>query len=458
MTAGQQGPPLDRPPVGRLTRWWGRVTIVIYHLLFAVFLIVTLPVLVWRFLFDKRYRSGLLHRSGRVDPSPPGSRCIWVHGVSVGEVKGAGTLIERLRAEHPELEVVVSTTTPTGQQVARDAYPDTRIIYYPLDLGWCPGRALDRIRPECVLLMELEVWPNFLQAAADRGLPIAVINGRISESSFRGYRLVRWLLPQFRYIALYCVQIEVYRQRLAALGIDAARIPVTGNMKYDSVSLKTAPATSARLRAWLTPAGDGARVLVCGSTHGREDEWIAEAVRGLSRPDRVVRLVTVPRHPERAPAVVDTLRNLGYRVLRWSELTDDLPRLGAADAIVVDVVGRLEEFYGACDVAYVGGSLVPHGGQNMIEPAALGRAVAFGPHTENFRTDVDLLLAADAAVRIESVDGLGPVLARLLDDEGECVRLAERAREVIRSNQGATDRTYRLLRPLIEWSGRAQAR
>ncbi|MCA8943454.1 MAG: 3-deoxy-D-manno-octulosonic acid transferase [Planctomycetes bacterium] len=430
---------------------WGALSLVLYHSLFGVLGLLLSPVFAWRFVFDARYRTGLRERTGRVDPTPAGQDCVWIHGVSVGEVKAAASLIDRLRREFPELEIVVSTTTTTGRKVAREMYPDVRVIYYPLDFGWFPGRALDRIRPSCVLLMELEIWPNFLWASARRGIPVAVINGRISERSYRGYRLVLRLLPQLRYTDLFCVQIDAYRDRLTALGISPERVVVTGNMKYDGVLLKSPPRDSNGLRRWLS--ADGRKVLVCGSTHGREDEWVAMAVDELrNRTGETIRLVTVPRHPERAPTVVDALVTLGFEPVCWSACDDGsrLPELSDRSVVVVDTVGRLESFYGVCDVAFVGGSLVPHGGQNMMEPAALGKPVVFGPHTENFRADVELLLDADAAVQISSHDELVPQLIRMFGDPEARVRIGERVLAVIRRNQGATDRTLGLIRPMLE--------
>lgn len=439
--------PIGELPVGSATLWWGRLTLIVYHLLFIVVALVALPILVWRFATDRRYRTGLLERSGRVARTRPGQRCVWIHGVSVGEVRGCADLIARISAAHPEFEIVVSATTSTGYAMARMVYPGARVIYYPIDFGLFPRRALDRIRPDCVLLMELEIWPNFLQAAACRGVPVAVINGRISERSFRGYRYVRWLLPQLRYLGLYCVQIPAYRDRLLRLDVPGSRIVVTGNMKYDGAKLGELPARSAELREWLVP--DGWALLVCGSTHGREDEWVARAAREIAAAGRPLRLVTVPRHPERSPVVDDALTSQGFRPVRWTQCSVALPELGPNDAVVVDAIGQLEAFYGACDVAFVGGSLVPHGGQNMIEPAALGRAVVFGPHTENFRVDVEMLLSAQAAVRISRPEELAETLERLLGDEVERAGLASRARDVIRSNQGATERTAGILAPLF---------
>ena len=422
----------------------------VYHVLFVVLGVVLLPIVLWRFVFDRRYRTGLRERTGRVEPTADGTSCVWIHGVSVGEVKAASSLIECLQRDFPQLEIVVSTTTTTGRTLAQELYPGVRVIYYPLDFGMFPGRALDRVRPCCVLLMELEIWPNFLWAAARRDLPVAVINGRISERSYRGYRRVLWLLPQLRYTDLFCVQIEAYRERLTALGIAPERVVVTGNMKYDGVLVERFTRGGDRLRNWLSP--DGRKVLVCGSTHGREDEWLAAAVAEISR-DRgqPIRLVTVPRHPERATAVVDSLRSVGLAPVLWSQCDDGqtLPALTDESVVVIDAIGRLEWFYSVCDVAFVGGSLVPHGGQNMMEPAALGKPVVFGPHTDNFRADVDLLLAANAAVQIKAPAGLVPALKRLLDDTDERERIAARVLSVIRNNQGATARTLGLIDPML---------
>ncbi len=427
----------------------GLVPLLAYQGIFLLAAIVWFPVLLWRLAFDRRYRSSFRARTGRVAALPSDRPRVWVHGVSVGEVKNLARLIDAVEARHPGVDVVVSATTPTGFDLARRLYPGHTVIQYPLDFGLFPGRALDRVRPDCVLLMELEIWPNFLQAAAQRGVPVAVVNGRISERSFRGYRLARGLLPQFEWIERYCVQNETYCERLLALGVAPARIAVTGNMKYDGVSVRGAPSGSAALRDWL--AADGRLVLVCGSTHGREEEWLAESLAHVrAKLGCPVRLVLVPRHPERAPAVAEALSSRGARVLRWSTLGDARPPLADDAVLLVDTIGQLETFYGACDVAFVGGSLVPHGGQNMLEPAALGRAVVFGPYVSNFRTDVELLLQARAVVQLAGRFELDAALLRLFADPSLRAELGERAVALIRGNQGATDRTLELIAPLLD--------
>ncbi len=428
--------------------WRGALVLVLYHLAFFALALILWPVFLWRFLSSPRYRAGMLARTGRVAASALGKHVVWVHGVSVGEVKAARLLIENLQRDHPEVELVISATTLTGYTLAQEQHPDLRVIYYPIDFGLFPGRALDRVRPACVLLLELEVWPNFLQAAARRKVPVIVINGRISERSFRGYSFVRRLLPQFDWIDRFCVQNDVYRDRLLALGLRQDRIAVTGNMKYDTVSLRAEPEASADIRPWLS--ADGRSVIVCGSTHGSEDEWVAGMVQRIAeRTGQPLRLVVTPRHPERTAAVLEDLRGVGVNGIRWSQCRGEMCVLADTDVVVVDVIGQLEAFYGACDIAFVGGSLVPHGGQNMIEPAAMGKAVVFGPHTVNFRKDVELLCGGEAAVQVGSVESLEAVLEDLVVNPARRTELGQRSVELIASNRGATERTQKLLEPYL---------
>lgn len=428
----------------------GWLTLGIYQPLFALAFLLYSPVALWGLMFaPKGQRVSMRERMGRVPRRRDTSRpLVWIHGVSVGEVKAASDFVAELRKLRPDVDLVISTTTPNGRLVARQEYPDLPVVTYPLDLGYFPARALSRLQPCCVLLMELEIWPNFLQAARKRDIPVAVINGRISERTFKGYRMARSLLPQLDLISRYCVQDQAYQRRLLDLGVDPARIFVTGNMKYDSVDMGQHAAESGELRAWLCPGGEA--VLVAGSTHEDEEQAVlsaAEVLEGRGCPG--LRVVLVPRHPERSAAVCDMVTQRGLRAVRWSEVESAPTPLEASDVVVVDTIGKLQRFYAACDVAFVGGSLIPHGGQNMLEPAALGRAVIFGPHTDNFRRDVELLLDADAAVRVEDRSEFVGALQRLLQDPDQRAAYGARARCVIEQNQGATARTFELVDDLI---------
>ena len=429
----------------------GWLTMGIYQPVFLLAFLLYSPVLLWRIVFARQgQRSSMRERMGFVPPHDRSRPLIWIHGVSVGEVKAAGGFVRELRRSRPDLDLVISTTTPNGRLVAHQEYPDLPVVTYPLDLANFPARALDRLRPRCVLLMELEIWPNFLQAARRRDIPVAVINGRISERTHRGYKLARGLLPQLDLITRFCVQDRAYQERLIDLGVDRARVFVTGNMKYDSVVIGDHATAAAGLRPWLSPNGE--RVLVSGSTHDDEEAQVLAAITAIrARSAPSVRVVLVPRHPERSPSICDVVQQHGRRPVRWSEVAElnTMPELGERDVVVVDTIGQLQRFYAACDVAFVGGSLVPHGGQNMLEPAALGRAVIFGPHTANFRRDVELLLASEAVVQVPDAAAFADELERLLADEGACRLYGERAREVIARNQGATGRTLELVGDLV---------
>jgi 3-deoxy-D-manno-octulosonic-acid transferase len=430
------------PPVG--VRGW--LTMVLYQPVFVLAMCIYLPLLLWRSLWQPQKRQGLRERLGFLPRLPAGRPVVWIHGVSVGEVKAASNFIAQLQRARPDLQLVVSATTPNGHVVARQEYPHLPVVFYPLDLLRCPARALRRVQPRCVLLMELEIWPNFLQSARRRGIPVAVINGRISERTFHGYQLARGLLPQLDLLSIYCVQDRVYQQRLTDLGVAPARVHVTGNMKYDSVVMGRHAEAAALLRPWLAPAGQ--LVLVAGSTHADEEVWLLDAVR-KAVPDLPIRLVLVPRHPERSPAIAEALAAAGAAVVRWTAVCETLPPLAAADVVLVDTIGQLQRFYSACDVAFVGGSLIPHGGQNMLEPAAQGRATVFGPHTTNFRRDVELLMAADAAVQVADRSALVAALRQLCLDPVRRDALGRNALAVIAANQGATARTLELVAPLL---------
>jgi len=447
MEAASTDSPSSLPLPRSGVRGW--LTMGIYQPLFVLAFLLYSPVLVWRLLFDKRPRSSLRQRLGFVPRTAAAAGpVVWIHGVSVGEVKAASNFIARLRRLRPDLRLLVSATTPNGHIVARQEYPDLPVVFYPLDFANCPARALDRIRPLCVLLMELEIWPNFLQAARKRDIPVAVINGRISERTFKGYRLARGLLPQLDLITKYCVQDRAYQQRLLDLGVDPLRVFVTGNMKYDSVVMANLDDARARLQPWLAPAGE--RVLIAGSTHHDEEAAVLAAVDTIRQDGPLpVRVVLVPRHPERAPAIVEQVRAAGWLPVRWSEVAATLPPLADRAVLIVDTIGQLQRFYAAGDVAFVGGSLIPHGGQNMLEPAAQGRAVIFGPHTANFRRDVELLRTAEAVVQVPDRTAFAIELGALLRDGARRQALGARARAVIADNQGATERTLDLVADLL---------
>ena len=381
----------------------------IYDLTWVFFLLIASPWWLGRSIYDKSFRSMVVRRLTVSLPGPADSKRerLLVHGVSVGEIKGAQSLVQALAESHPELEVVLCTTTDTGEQVARKLYPDHLILRFPIDLSWCVMRFLKRVRPSSIVLIELEIWPNFLRCANQLGLPVAVVNGRITENSFGNYRIFRSALPQFNRISLFCAQDERYAERFKDLARSADRVIETGNIKIDGLRLgRVSPEEEI---ARLAGGAAGQVVLVAGSTHEREEVWFVESCRA-SFPE--ARLVLVPRHPQRTRDVERSLTAIGAEPQLLSRLRSG-EALERSRPLLVDTIGELEGIYALADLVFIGGSLIEHGGQNMLEPAAQGRAVLYGPHVENFRQEARLLEAAGAARRVTGPEELTVALREL---------------------------------------------
>jgi 3-deoxy-D-manno-octulosonic-acid transferase len=395
-----------------------------------------------RSLYDLEFRRMVRGRLGFGLPSPPRAgerRRLLIHGVSVGEIKAAQALVLGLERERPDLEVVISTVTDTGFKIARELYTGRRIVRFPVDPGWIVERFLRRVQPVCVILIELEIWPNFLRAANGLGIPVAVVNGRITEASYGSYRHFRNLLPQFNRISLYCVQAEEYGRRFASLSGAGERILVTGNVKADSLG-ESRVEPGSELRRLLSPA-PGQLVVTAGSTHENEELQLVRAWRE-SFPE--ARLILVPRHPPRAPEVERRLRESAVSAQLLSSLrAGDEP--DPSRPAIVDTIGELERVYGLSDVVFIGGSLVPHGGQNMLEPAAQGLPVVYGPHVENFLIEAGLLERAGGGLRLADSRDLGACLAQLLADPGRRRAMAVAGLAVVRAQKGATRRTLEAL-------------
>ena len=454
------------------------------------------PALLYRIARGK-YRKGWGHKLGFVPErealSPPEGR-IWIHAVSVGEAVVAATLAEALLAQLNHHEIVVSTTTPTGQEVARRRFGEDRAFYLPLDFSGPVRRAFRRTKPDVLVLMELEIWPNLVATAARGGVPVVVVNGRISAESLPRYRRVkRFLRKSMERIAAFGVQTEAYAERFRESGALPERVVVTGSLKYDGVKTEPDPEAEAWARTELR-VRKGERLLLGGSTHRTEEVALAEAWRSIT-PDPADgkapwRLVIAPRHPPRIPAVEAELAKAGFRTVRRTSmrtstredrpaeidretiiLVDTVGELGrfyhAAFQfmhlyfwqvamiliILVDTVGELGRFYHAADLVFVGGSLIPHGGQNPIEPAGIGRPVVHGPHMFNFQETVELLRDAHGARQVGSAEELGAAVRELAADRSARERLGLAAREAILSRQGAAPRSAELVRNALARGG-----
>ena len=420
----------------------------LYSALLAVGLILSLPYWIYQMLRYGKYRAGFRQRLGAVPPSLHGTaaqRTIWFHAVSVGEVLAISGLVEHLRERWPDRRVVVSTTTDTGQKLARARFGEGNVFYFPLDLGFAIAPYLQALRPELIVIAETEFWPNFLRLANRSGARIAVVNARISDRSLPGYKRFRWWLPKILSdVDLFLAQTWEDRKRLVAIGAVETRVEVTGNLKFD-ISPPPDPPVLASLRDNFQTSG-ASPVLVCGSTVDEEEErMLLQAFQNIlaSYPHAV--MILAPRHPERFPVVAALLESLGIRFWRRS-LWNGEPISGGV--ILLDSIGELAAIYGLADIAFVGGSLVPKGGHNIIEPARHGVAIVVGNHTENFR-DIIWLFQTQDAVRIVGPAELPLVFMELISNETERKALGARAADVIRSQAGATEKTFAALEKLL---------
>ncbi len=424
------------------------------NFLYLLMLLVLFPWLVCKTLTTGKYRRGLWAKfSGRAFCRQGNKPCVWFHGVSVGEIHLLRQVVAAFRQRHPDWEVVVSTTTDTGYDEAVKRFPDLPVFFWPLDFTWAVGRALRRVRPNLVVLAEGEVWPNFLAVAKRYDVPVAIVNGRMSPRSFRRHHQLRWLTGGlFHRLDLVAAQTTEYADNYQALGIPANRVVVTGNIKYDGVCTDR---NNAKTRDFLGlfDIDANALVLVAGSTQAPEEEIVLAIYRKARAFLANLRLVLVPRQKERFGEVARLLQQSRLPFVRRSELPPagqtPSPRDGLT-VILVDTIGELGAIWGLADVAFVGGSLDgKRGGQNMIEPAAYGAAVVFGPHTWNFHDTVTRLLERRAAIQVADAQALEKHLLDLLDKPVVRSELGLAAQEFVLSQQGATLRTLLALENLV---------
>jgi len=393
----------------------------------------------------------LRQRFGAVPPALAAGRhqpTIWIHAVSVGEVVAASAVVEALRQKSPSHRVLISTTTSTGQKLAARRFGAENVIYFPLDFAFAIRPYLRALDPQLVVVAETEFWPNFLRLAKRSGARIAVINCRISDRSFPGYQRFRFWLPKLlektlSNVDIFLAQTEEDRQRLVEIGAAASKVTVAGNLKFD-VQPPPEPKIVASLRESLTHSGAGP-ILVCGSTLEDEEGSLLSAFSNIlaNHPKSV--LVLAPRHPERFAEVAELVEQLGFRMHRRS-LWSGEPL--AASVLLVDSIGELATLYSLATVAFVGGSLVPRGGHNILEPALYGVPIVTGNHYENFR-DVVNFFASRNAVRIVGLAELPLVLIELIENESERATLGRNALAALESQRGTTERTVKALLQLM---------
>jgi 3-deoxy-D-manno-octulosonic-acid transferase len=443
------------------------------NIFYLLLLLAVSPWLVWSAFRTGKYRAGYAEKLfGLVPRRTSNKKCIWLHAVSVGEVNLLAPLLRVIERERPDWECVISTTTKTGMALAKKKYAGRTVFYCPLDFTWAVNTALRRIRPDLLVLAELELWPNLVWAARRHGARTSVINGRLSQKSYTGYRRIRPLVARLlRCIDCVAVQDETYAARFSDLGADPDSVHVTGSMKYDGAQTDRDNPGTRRLAELAGMTADDI-VFLAGSTQEPEESAALDVFQRLSPDWPQLRLIIVPRHPERFDAVARMLDASGVPWQRRTLLDQSsghtpcavrpaAPATGSGDrcieppvvrqpVLLVDVVGELGSWWGTAHIGFVGGSLGNRGGQNMIEPAAYGVAVSFGPNTRNFRDIVAALTESDAAVVVADTQELGEFVKNCLANPAEAAARGERAAELVRRQLGATDRTFQLLADLTD--------
>ncbi len=422
----------------------------VYSALLLTVLVLGAPYWLLRMATSGRYRAGLAGRLGWVPKqlraAVTGREVVWVHAVSVGEVMAATQLIRELSAARPEWLIAVSTTTATGQRLAKERLPGSPVFYLPLDFAFVVGRYLRVLQPKLLVLMESELWPNLILQCARAGVPMAVVNARVSDRSLPRYlRLRRLWRPLLAKISLFLAQSEETAERLVRIGAPVERVRVTGNLKYD---LREGRESSlvAMLRTRLSA---GAKVVVCGSTLEGEEKILLAAWSAVLTTEPEAVMVLAPRHPDRFAAVAGMIEGSGFTGLRASEFRDQSGPVGAGGIFLLDTIGDLAAMYSLGAVAFVGGSLVAAGGHNPLEPARFAVPVLMGSSFENFR-EIVCVLQVHNAIRIVSTEGFAETLVAMLHHIDEAQAMGRRGREVFDAQAGATARTVQALTALLE--------
>ena len=423
----------------------------------AAFILVS-PYFLYQAIRYKKYVGSVRERLGYLPISfnLDGEESIWIHAVSVGEALTARALAADLKRRYPRLRLYLSTTTMAGQQVARASLRHLvdGVFYFPFDWMFTIRRTLNLVRPRLFIMMETEIWPNLLHACRKRGVKTAVINGRISSRSYPRYKLIR---PFFRRVLAdvdrFCMQSEESAHRLKDLGADPGRVTVTGSLKFDSLELP-APTAHGKPRERVLRffrVSSHRTVIVAGSTMRGEETAVLQAFAKIKATQTHAIAIIAPRQPERFGEVERLSREAGFVTIRRSELPIDAePR---ADVVVLDSIGELAQLYQLATVVFVGGSLVDHGGHNILEPAIFGKPIVFGPHMQNFREIAEAFVANDAAIQVQTERELDAAMLSLVRDPVHRARIGAAARALVEANRGAKDKTLAVLGELLPPAG-----
>jgi len=378
-----------------------------------------------------------------------GKKILWVHAVSVGETRAAIPLLKALKAVYPDYALVLSNVTETGREIAGGLAEIDLCLFFPFDLSWVVKRVLRRIRPSAIIIVETEIWPNFIRQARLAGVPVVLVNGRISDRSFPRYRTARkFMQPILAQISAFCMQTELDAQRVVAIGATEERVVVTGNLKFDMQGTTPDADQCRQLRRNFHLPMD-VPIWVAGSTHAGEEEMIAASYREIVASGTSLMLIMVPRHPERCRGVYEMLRGLKLVVSLRSTLPTSEHLLAAGEVLLVDTLGEMLTFYALADLVFVGGSLVPVGGHNVLEAALLEKPVIFGPHMHNFKEIAKLLQEVGGGVMVDDQGALTALVGRLLADQERCAIMGQAGVALLKRHAGATAKTLSVIGRLV---------
>jgi 3-deoxy-D-manno-octulosonic-acid transferase len=420
---------------------------IIYDLFFLIFTVASLPL----YCIRGKLNSGFLRRLGFLPARLNLDRPIWIHAVSVGETIAVKELLLQLRQAYPAKQLVVSTVTATGNKIAQALVKNGDFLtYLPLDFSFIVKHVLKRVNPCMFIIAETEIWPNLITCLDKLRVPIITVNGRISDSSYGGYRLIKlFIRPILRMVRQFCVQSELDALRLESLGVDKTRIQVTGNVKFDLRldSCLESVVLTCRAKLWL---GAFDKLLVCGSTHPAEEGSIFSAYQELLLVFPKLKLLIAPRHPERARQICGLAADKGFMPVLISSISGACPTCINNPVFILDTIGELFNYYCAADVVFVGGSLVKKGGHNILEPASLKKPVIFGPYMFNFRDISELFRKNQAALMVGNSQELADKVQEILSSSLLAQRLGQRAYELILKNRGATNKNIQIIKQLYQ--------
>ncbi len=426
---------------------------VLYSVLMVAFYAVMSPYLIYQAVRYRKYVTSLPQRLGYLPVSfnLDGAESIWIHAVSVGEVLIARALLPELRERYPKLRLFLSTTTLTGQQIARDnlRFVD-EVFYFPFDFAFIVNRILGMVKPKLFIMMETEIWPNLLRACHRDGVKTMLVNGRISSRSYPRYRLARPFFRRvLRHVERFCMQSEESARRIVDIGANRERVTVTGSLKFESLQMPGAVSVGRgqnRVLRYFRISPDRP-VVVAASTLKGEEEPILEAFQRIRATMTSALLIIAPRKPERFDDVERLARRAGWNVARRTELrVDSEPR---EDVVVLDTIGELAQLFQVATAVFVGGSLVDSGGHNILEPAVFGKPIVFGPYMQNFAEIAQTFLDNGAAIQVRNGRDLEPVLLELLGDPVRRARLGAAARALVEANRGARTKTLAAIAQLL---------